>query len=126
MKKLSSVMAILSLTLFVSCSGGGSPESVVEKFLGHVYKGEVEEAKKYSDENTASNLSEMAGRITPEKKEELKKMDTKIEVISSDIQDETAVVKYKTTSKGETSREQTIILIKVDGDWKVSKERRYN
>jgi Domain of unknown function (DUF4878) len=120
MKKLFSVLAILSLTLFVSCSGGGTPESVAEKFLAHMSKGEMDEAKKYCDKDTATMLGEM-GDMTPEQKEEMKKMDVKIEVISSDVKDETAVVKYKVTNKGETSPEQSMNLKKVDGDWKVTK-----
>ena len=120
MKKLFSVLAILSLTLFVSCSGGGSPESVAEKFLGHMSKAEYEEAKKYCDESTASMMSDMAA-MPSEQKEEVKKMDMKIEVISSDVKDDTAAVKYKMTPKGGTPQEQTMNLKKVDGDWKVTK-----
>ncbi len=120
MKKLFSVLAILSLTLFVSCSGGGTPESVAEKFILASSKGDFEEAKKYCDEKTGSMLGMMAGSMSEKDKEEAKKMDVKFEVVSSDVKEETAVVKYKMTAKGETSPEQSMDLKKVDGDWKVT------
>lgn len=120
MKKLFSVLALLSLTLFVSCSGGDSPESVAEKFIMATSKGEFEEAKKYCDENTASMIGMMAGAMGEKEKEEAKKMEVKMDVISTDIKDDTAVVKYKMTAKGETSPEQKMDLKKVDGEWKVT------
>jgi hypothetical protein len=118
MKKLFTIIAIACLTL-ISCSGNG-PEGVAKSFLSHTNKGEMAEAKKYCDEKTASILGMAESMLTPERIEEMKKKNVKIDIVSSEVKDETAKVTYQLTSEGEKSDEKTLDLKKVDGDWKVT------
>lgn len=120
MKKLFAMLAILSMTLFVSCGKDGGPEGVAEKFLVHTAKGEFDEAKKYCDESTGAMIGMAGGMITPEKKAEMQKKDIKVDIISSEIKEDTAKVKYKVTAEGEDPAEKTMDLKKVDGEWKVT------
>ncbi|HEU4496198.1 MAG TPA: DUF4878 domain-containing protein [Flavobacterium sp.] len=115
------VLGFLSFSLFASCSNDSNPEAVAEKFLNHVNKGEFAEAKEYCDEQTASLIGMMES-MAAGKKEELKKNDGKIEIISSEIKDDKATVKYKTVGgKAPASdKEQSLSLVKVDGKWKVT------
>lgn len=120
MKKLFAMLAILSMTLFVSCGKESGPEGVAEKFLVASTKGDFEEAKKYCDESTGAMMGMAAGMMTPEKKAEMEKKDVKVDIISTDIKEDTAVVKYKVTAEGEDPAEKTMDLKKIDGDWKVT------
>ncbi|MEZ0005233.1 hypothetical protein ABH942_000584 [Flavobacterium sp. 28YEA47A] len=114
------ILGFLSFSFFVSCSNDSNPEAVAEKFLNHVNKGEFKEAKEYCDEQTASLIGMMES-MAGAKKDELKKNDAKVEIISSEVKDDKATVKYKTVGgKAETSAEQTLNLVKVDGKWKVT------
>ncbi|MDQ7962081.1 DUF4878 domain-containing protein [Flavobacterium lindanitolerans] len=114
------ILGFLSFTFFVSCSNDSNPEAVAEKFLNHVNKGEFKEAKEYCDEQTASLIGMMES-MAGAKKDELKKNDAKVEIISSEVKDDKATVKYKTVGgKAEAAAEQTLNLVKVDGKWKVT------
>jgi len=114
------ILGFLSFSFFVSCSNDSNPEAVAEKFLNHVNKGEFAEAKEYCDEQTASLIGMMESMVAG-KKDEMKKLDAKVEIISSEVTDDKATVKYKTTSTKEpTGTEQTLNLVKVDGKWKVT------
>lgn len=56
-----------------------------------------------------------------DKTKELKDADVKTEIISSEVKDDKATVKYKSTGgKSGNSAEQTLQLVKVDGKWKVT------
>lgn len=114
------ILGFLSFSFFVSCSNDSNPEAVAEKFLNHVNKGEFAEAKEYCDEQTASLIGMMESMVAG-KKDEMKKLDAKVEIISSEVTDDKATVKYKTTSTKEPAgTEQTLNLVKVDGKWKVT------
>ncbi len=121
MKKVIAVIAFLSMAMLVSCSGNG-PEGVAQKFLEATSNGEFAEAKKYCDETTAGMIGMMEGMVTPEKKEEIKKEDLKVQIKSSEVKEDKATVKYTTTSKTkpEPSEEKELKLIKVGDDWKVT------
>jgi hypothetical protein len=117
-------LAVMSMSLLVSCSGGSGPEGVAKNFLQHVSKGEFEEAKKYADEPTGSLLT-MAESLAGEQKEQLKDKKVNIEIISSEVNEagDKATVKYKETEEGQdaaTAEEKEITLAKVDDEWKVS------
>lgn len=121
MKQLRSIAiaAVLSLSLF-SCSGNG-PEGVTKEFVKHTSQGEFAEAKELCTEKTASLLSMaegFAGDKIAEMKEKNKDID--VEIVSSDVKDDKATVKYKVTG-GENidAQEKELDLVKVDGDWKV-------
>ncbi|MEL1243599.1 DUF4878 domain-containing protein [Flavobacterium sp. DGU11] len=120
MRKLFAMLAIMSITLFVSCGKESGPEGVAKSFIEHTTKGEFEEAKKYCDETTGQMMGMAGGMMTPEQKAEAKKKDVKIDIISSEIKEDKAVVKYKVTAEGEDATEKTMDLKKVDGDWKVT------
>ncbi len=119
-KKVMMLVAFVSFTALTSCSGD-NPEAVAEKFLNHVNKAEFEEAKKYCDKKTGELIGMMAS-MAGGKTEEMKNKDIKTEIISSEIKDEKASVKYKIVGKDAPadSKEQSIDLIKEDGKWKVT------
>ena len=121
MKKVVTVLALASMSLFVSCSGNG-PEGVAEKFVIHSTKGEFEEAKKYGTESTGKLLS-MAEAFGGDEINQMKEKnkDAKVEIISSEVKDTTAVVKYKVTGiEGAAGEEKSVNLVKRDNDWKVN------
>lgn len=119
-KKLMMLVAFVSFGVLTSCSGD-NPEGVAEKFLNHVNKGEFEEAKKYCDKKTGELIGMMAS-MAGGKEAELKDKDIKAEIVSSEIKEDKATVKYKTVGKDAPadSKEQSIDLIKEDGKWKVT------
>lgn len=120
MKKIIALFSFLSLTLLVSCGGGNGPEDVAQKFAEARAKGDYTTAKTYADATTGQML-DMLDQIMPkEEKEKQKKLDVKIEIISSEVKDSTAVVKFKSTSDKKTSEEQKLDLKKIKGDWKVT------
>lgn len=115
------ILGFLSFTFFASCSNENDPEAVAKKFLDHVNKGEFKEAKEYCDEQTASLIGMMES-MAGDKTKELKDQDVKTEIISSEVKEDKATVKYKSTGgkAGTAGAEQTLNLVKVDGKWKVT------
>lgn len=113
------ILAFVSFSFFVSCSNDGNPEAVAEKFLNHINKGEFNEAKEYCDEQTASLIGMMESMVA-DKKEEMKNNKEKIEIISSEVKDDKAKVKYKSTGGEAAGVEKSLDLVKVDGKWKVT------
>lgn len=114
--KLIAITALLSLSLF-SCSENG-PEVTAEKFINLTNQGDFAEAKKLGTKNTAeflSMLESMLGDQRAEMKE--KNKDLKIEIISTDVKDDTAKVTYKVTGGGE-GKDQHLDLVKINGEWK--------
>lgn len=118
--KLVAVLALLSISLF-SCSGSG-PEATAKQFVTLTSQGDLAEAKKLCTAETASLLA-MAEGFMAKEKDKLKEQNKNIavEVISTEITDDKAKVKYKITgAKDATKEEQEIDLVKIDGDWKVN------
>ena len=114
------ILGFVSFTFFASCGNDNDPEAVAKKFLDHVNKGEFKEAKEYCDEQTASLIGMMEG-MAGDKTKELKDSDVKVEIVSSEVKEDKATVKYKTSGgKSANSAEQTLNLVKVDGKWKVT------
>lgn len=125
MKKIKkSASSFLKVTLFgillfnVSCSKENEAEQVAEKFLTHINNFEFKEAKEYCDDKTApmigmlESLSAMAKDMPKEEKATFK-------ITGSEIKDDVATVKYNQTKGGET-KEEKLVLKKIDGKWKVS------
>ena len=109
-----SLLILGVLFMAVSCSNSNSPEAVAEKFLNHMANANFAEAKKLCDQETASiigMLESMGGDVDTEGTNE------KIEIISSEINGDTAVVTY--TSSLEEG-EKSVDLKKIEGEWKVS------
>ena len=114
------LLAFVSFGFLASCSNDSNPEAVAEKFLNHVNKGEFKEAKEYCDEQTAQMIGMMEGLVAGTENE-MKKSDAKVEIISSEVKDDKATVKYKiTSSKEPVGVEQPLQLVKVEGKWKVT------
>lgn len=111
MKKIIAVLALS--TLLFSCSSG--PESAVRNFTENLAKGKIEEAKKYATE-PAGMAIEFGGqhgiiKIDP---------DFTFEMIKDSIVGNRAWVTY-VDQKG---TEETLELIKIDGEWLVHMESK--
>lgn len=124
MRKFVLGLSMMASLLLVSCSGGG-PEGTVKQFVAHTSKGEFEEAKKYGTESTNGLLSmaqQFGGSQAAEMKE--KNKDVKVDIISSDVKDSIATVKYKVTGIANPSdEEKELNLVKQNGDWKVDMKK---
>lgn len=109
MKKILFLLA--TIALMCSCSSG--PQKAAQNFSENLAKGKVDEAKKYSTESTGKMLdfaSSMGGgsKINP---------DFKFTFVKDSIVDNRAWVTFKGAAD---EREQTLELVKIDGDWKVN------
>jgi len=120
MRKLAAIIVLAATGLLASCSGNG-PEGVAEKFVVHSTKGEFAEAKKYCTESTGKLLS-MAEAFAGDKIKDLKEKnkDVKVDIVSSEVQDTTAVVKYKLTGVEDATEEKSLDLVKRNDEWKVN------
>lgn len=112
-------VALIGILFFnVSCTKENEAEQVAEKFLTHINNLEFKEAKEYCDDKTApmigmmESLSAMAKDLPKEEKATFK-------ITGSEIKDDVATVKYNQTKGGET-KEEKLVLKKIDGQWKVS------
>jgi hypothetical protein len=109
----------LSNTLMSCKKDQNNPEYVAEKFLTHINNAEFGEAKKYTDEATASMLG-MLESIGGDKAKNEEENSEKITIIKSEITEDKAVVTYKTSSEED---EKTLPMKKIDGQWKVSVDK---
>lgn len=108
MKKL--LFTLIAFTLLMcSCSSG--PKSAAQNFTENLAKGKIDEAKKYATESTGK-LLDMAASMGGSKVNP----DFKFEFVKDSVADNKAWVTFKDSSK---DSEQTLELVKIDGDWKV-------
>ncbi|WP_445457554.1 DUF4878 domain-containing protein [Flavobacterium sp. HNIBRBA15423] len=115
-------VALLGVLLFnVSCSEEADVEAVAEKFLTHINKLEFKEAKEYCDEKLASIFGMLEGSTTMFKDISKENVPT-FKIKGLEIKDDVATVKYVQTKDGET-KEETLILKKIEGKWKVSSNK---
>ncbi|KGO79530.1 hypothetical protein Q763_13345 [Flavobacterium beibuense F44-8] len=117
--KLAALALVLSLSLS-SCSGNG-PEDTAKKFIEYTNQGKFSKAKELSTDKTAAMLG-MAEGFAQGKMEEMKEKnkDVKVEITSSEVNEDKATVKFKLTGGENTSgSENQLNLVKVDGEWKV-------
>ncbi len=118
MKKISHVLSIAFLTLVLaSCSSGDSPKIVTEKFLNAIADKKFDEAKKLATPESAQMMDMIAGIASMEQDQ----AKVSFEVLSEQIEGDKATVLFKSTEKDE---EQSMILRKVDGQWKVSMSKQ--
>lgn len=112
-------VSICILFAISSCKTN-TPKAVAESFLLNVAKGNLDEAKKYADQNT-QELLEQASDLSslPDSVKDVGK-NLKINIQSVKENGDKAVVTY-TTSKLDQS--QIISLIKIDGEWKVQLDK---
>lgn len=118
MRKLFLNLVMLLMFLFVSCSGD-SPRKVAEKFLEAMENQNFEEAKKYSDDS----MKQLLNMLDSMPKDNNKKAENaKVKVTKIEENGDKAKVFYIVESSEiqEESKEQSIDLKKVDGNWKVS------
>lgn len=115
MKKLFFTLTIIAL--MYSCASG--PEKAARNFSECMAKGKVEEAKKYATEPTAklldlvSTFSALGGdNINP---------DFKFKLVNDSVEGNRAWVTFIDES---TDDEQTLELVKIDGDWKVNIDKK--
>lgn len=113
------VVLIAALFMNVGCSDKSEVEKVADKFLTHLNNFEFKEAKEYCDDKTASMLGMLEGFSAMAKDEAKKEDKATFKIISSEVKDDTATVKYSQTKEGET-KEEVLNLKKIDGKWKVS------
>jgi hypothetical protein len=109
MKKV--LFILITVALMCSCSSG--PKGTAQQFSENLAKGKVDEAKKYATETTGKLLdfaSSVGGgsKINP---------DFKFIFVKDSIADNRAWVTFKGS---ENEKEQTLELVKIDGDWKVN------
>lgn len=105
--------ALITIALMVSCSSG--PKKAAQNFSENLAKGKIEEAKKYATESTGA-LLDFASKMGSSKVDP----DFKFTFVKDSIVDNRAWV----TFKGKEDREQTLELVKIDGDWKVNMEMK--
>jgi len=115
MKKLLTIVflvAITSLSLS-SCTRKSNPESVAEKFLSHMSKGEFEKASEYATEQTRQMLS-IAAAFAGDQYDE----SGKPENVTCEVEGDTAICIY--TVDGE---QETLDLVYQDGKWLVHQQK---
>ncbi|MEE1062417.1 MAG: DUF4878 domain-containing protein [Paludibacteraceae bacterium] len=105
------ILVTMTLSLLSCCE---SPSAVFEKFSKAVAYGKVEEAKKYCTESTGQLLdlaSKFGGiKVNP---------DYKIVILRDSVVGNKAYLYY---IENESSREESVTLYKIDGEWKVNIE----
>lgn len=111
MKKIFSVLAAAVIAFaFTSCGGdANTPEKVAEKFVQHVAKGEIDEAKKLATEDVQGTLDLMKGGEKSGK-------EVKIEDMKCDTKENDSKCTFKKDGVADE-----VELKKVDGNWKISK-----
>lgn len=100
---------LLMLAVFI-CSCASGPETAVKNFTESLAQGKVTEAKKYGTESAGKMLDMLSvfGGIPAEP-------DFKFEMIKDSVVDSKAWVTYK-NAKG---KEETVEVVKIDGEWLV-------
>lgn len=110
------MMTALVAVLMTSCGGGGgSPEATAKHFLNALQDMDFEGAKKYATEGSAEMLDMMQSMSSMAGDEE-KPEPKKITITNTETEGDKATVTY--TAEG-SDEEQTLDLVKQDGEWKV-------
>lgn len=110
---------MVALTLFVvACGGGPKPGDVAKKFLSAVNDLNFEEAKQYATAESASMLDMLSGLASMGDDQE-KPEAQEITIVKEEIDGDNATVTYTAKDDEGNDVEETIDLVKVDGDWKV-------
>jgi len=101
--------------LIYSCSGGGSPSQVADKFLNALQDGDFETAKKYSTEKSQDFLGDLAEMYKSMEVMDLDHETKDITVTNESIDGDKSIVSY--TEDGDSME---ITLVKENGSWKVA------
>jgi len=110
MKKITTFLIATIAVFLVACSD--SPKNVAKAFSEKLAQGKISEAKEYTTEGTGKFIDGMApsGAFEP-------KPDSEFSIVEEKIEGEKATVKLLNKNTDET---ETIHLVKVDGEWKVT------
>ncbi len=113
MKKVFVMLAVVAL-LF-SCSSASGPEKAAKNFTENLAEGKVDEAKKYATESAGKmlDLASAFGGLPIEP-------NFKFEMIKDSVVDNKAWITYK-NPKGD---EETLEVVKIDGEWLVHMETK--
>lgn len=112
-KDMKRIRIVMVLGLLASCASG--PEKAVEKFAENLAKGKVEEAKKYATESTGK-LIDMASGFGG--------IDVEPNYQFSMIKDSIVGNKAWVTYINQKGKEETMQVVKIDGDWLVHVESK--
>ncbi|MCD7930664.1 MAG: DUF4878 domain-containing protein [Tannerellaceae bacterium] len=106
------LLACFLFAFLVACSSG--PESAAQKFTENMAKGKYTEAKKYATESTGQLLDMVSGfgggEVNP---------NFKFQLVDKAVDGNMAEVTYRDKNQPEGA-EQTLQLVKIDGDWLVN------
>ncbi len=125
MKKffLAAAALLVGAVVFTSCSSN-SPKAVADKFLTAFYHMEYEEAKKYSTDETKSQMdmmSQISGMMGDTAKQEAKKMVIDIKDVKEEGETATVTYAIKDVPGKETAAgTQTLKMVKQKGKWLAS------
>lgn len=108
---------LAAVVLFNACGGSGDPKPVAEKFLKHLNAQEYDKAKEYATESTATLLDMMAG-MSDMADEDATAEETEIVMGECTVDGDNATCNY--TADG---AEESIDLVKQDGEWKVDMKK---
>jgi hypothetical protein len=109
------IAAFLLIAFLTGCNTNG-PKIVAGKFLTAMFKLDFAKAKEFGTDDTNKMLDMMSGfaKMMPDS---AKRTEIKFKIINSTEDGDKATVTYKEDG---TEREQSVPLVKINGDWKVN------
>lgn len=129
MKKVSLLFLSALVLTFAACKKEETPSDVARKFFDAIENMEFDKAKLVSTEETGKMLDVLSG-FANMSKEKPKKEKSSITILSEKVDGDKATVTYKAERDsasmaaegmtGPSSMEETINLVKVEDQWKVS------
>ncbi len=112
-KRIGMILVVLGLSLVLVGCGKNEPKDVAKAFTEAVAKGKISTAKKYGTEQTGQML-DMAVSFGAA----ISDPDFKFVFVGEEIDGDTAYVEYSSAEDPEDV--EVLVLIKVDGKWKVN------
>jgi len=120
MKLLFKLLAPLLFAFAVACSGGGSgPGSVVQEFTTAISEGDSDAMLEHiapSDRETLRPKLGLIASLAAQQTEQRGGLDS-VEILSEEVDGDTATVTYKTHYGDGTEEEDSATLTQVDGVW---------
>jgi hypothetical protein len=114
-----SAVLLLAVGLVLSGCGGGGPTGTVKAWFNAMNAGKYSEAVEYLGSGLAELGKIDGGKSMSDDFTNSGTM-TKLEVISEEVRGEGATVKVRVHFKDGGVEDQTISLVKQDGDWKIT------
>ncbi|MEI7596847.1 MAG: hypothetical protein WCK02_13940 [Bacteroidota bacterium] len=112
MKKLFRLaILVVAVVAASACKKTEEPSAIAEKYLNHLNKMEIDEAKKFATKETGAQLDLLKTMLGDQKPEgEIKPVTIKDTKIDGD---------KATCTYSDGEKEESINLVKVEGEWKV-------